>query len=264
MKRSVLIPCAILVAGALLATGCSRGPSEEEQKLADLQTQMTTIEQAYAGLEQTRADLVAARSELAELEAIDPKRRDDDQKARVEALQQTVGQLDGERENSFEAVQSQLADFLNTALNNVPDAEVTRKALEIYAAESIIVAQDMVEKAGDYKKAINHLTTAEGYYAATSFPPYPPLIEMIDRFQEWRFINRERFDAVQKNMTVDEVRATAGVPYYGNIREDDQRGVEMWLYPKREGGAAGIYFKQKTGKVYDTKFDAITTKVVQD
>lgn len=264
MKRSVLIPCTILVASALLAAGCSRGPSEEEQKQADLQNQVTTIEQAYADLQQTRADLTAARSELAELEAIDPKRRSEDQKARIEALGETVGQLDGTRENQFEEVQTQLADFLNTALNDFPNADFTKKALEIYAAEALIVADDMVAKAGDYKKAINHLNNAEGYYQATSFPPYQPLVDKIAQLQEMRFINRERFDAVQKGMTADEVKQVAGVPYYGNIREDDQRGVDMWLYPKREGGAAAVYFKQKTGKVYDTKFDAISTKVVQD
>ena len=64
-------------------------------------------------------------------------------------------------------------------------------------------------------------------------------------------------------MTKEDVIAAVGVPYYGNIQEDSKRGVETWLYRKADGGAAAIYFKMKNNKVYDKKFDAIKTKVVE-
>ncbi len=63
---------------------------------------------------------------------------------------------------------------------------------------------------------------------------------------------------------MDEVKVVGGIPYYGNIQEDTKKGVETWLYKKREGGAAAIYFKTKTGKVYSTKFDAVKIKVAQE
>jgi hypothetical protein len=79
-----------------------------------------------------------------------------------------------------------------------------------------------------------------------------------------RFINQERFDLIQKNMTMDEVKEIAGVPYYQNIQLDEKRGVETWLYRKEDGGAAAIYFKTKTTKSYDKKWDAVKTRVVSD
>ena len=79
-----------------------------------------------------------------------------------------------------------------------------------------------------------------------------------------RFINQERFDLVKNNMTMDEVKEIAGVPYYQNIQLDEKRGVETWLYRKEDGGAAAIYFKTNNGKTYNKKWDAITTKVVTD
>jgi hypothetical protein len=45
---------------------------------------------------------------------------------------------------------------------------------------------------------------------------------------------------------------------------DKKRGVETWLYRKREGGAAAVHFKTKDNKVYNTNFDAIKTKVVEE
>ena len=78
-----------------------------------------------------------------------------------------------------------------------------------------------------------------------------------------RYITQERFDLVKKGMTMDEVKEVVGVPYYQNIQVDEKRGVETWLYRKAEGGAAAIYFRTKTGKSYNKKFDAIKTKVVE-
>jgi len=63
-------------------------------------------------------------------------------------------------------------------------------------------------------------------------------------------------------MTMDEVRQIAGVPYYANIQDDKEKGIQTWLYRKRDGGAAAFYFTIKTGKVYSKNYDAIKTKIV--
>ncbi len=100
------------------------------------------------------------------------------------------------------------------------------------------------------------------YYQAANLQPYAPVVEKIKEMESWRFITQERFDKIQKKMTQDEVKQLAGVPYMRNIREDKERGVTFWLYPKREGGAAAVYFDKKN-LVYQKNFDAVTTKVVE-
>ncbi len=41
----------------------------------------------------------------------------------------------------------------------------------IYADEAILVADDMVFKSGDYKKAVDHLSSAQGYFDAAGLTP---------------------------------------------------------------------------------------------
>jgi hypothetical protein len=101
------------------------------------------------------------------------------------------------------------------------------------------------------------------YYESIGLPPYQPLIDKMSGLDEMRFITQERFDLVKKNMTMDEVKEAAGVPYYQNIQVDEKRKVETWLYRKREGGAAGIYFKTTNNKVYNKNFEAVKLKVAE-
>jgi hypothetical protein len=122
----------------------------------------------------------------------------------------------------------------------------------------------MVAKAGDYKKAIDHLTNAQGYFEAAGLTPYHPLVAKIEQLDSWRFITKERFDQVEKGMTKDEVTELVGKVYFRNIQESPDKGVETWLYKKREGGAAAFYFRMKTDKLYDKNFEAVSTSVVSD
>jgi hypothetical protein len=253
----------VLVLVGSFLSGCKRGPSEQELKLAELQTQLTAIEELNTKLSQVRADLEGAKATLAEIEGIRERDRSDEQKAELEQLPATIDELTAAQDTAFEELQGTLAEFLNVGLNEFPDAPETAKALNIYSHEAIVVSKDMVAKAGDYKKAINHLQAAAMLYQQAGLEPFQPLDEEIARLDEWRFITQERFDGVKNGMTKDEVSAIAGVPYYQNIQTDEKRGVETWLYRKREGGAAAIYFKIKTDKVYGKKFDAVKTKVAE-
>lgn len=68
----------------------------------------------------------------------------------------------------------------------------------------------------------------------------------------------ERFKAVKKGMTENEVREALGPPNLFNVREYEDRGVTAWFYPKDEAGAAaGVWFRMKDHKVYRINFDAI-------
>jgi outer membrane protein assembly factor BamE (lipoprotein component of BamABCDE complex)/outer membrane murein-binding lipoprotein Lpp len=254
----------LVVVILVLLAGCSSGPSEEELAQQQAQEQLTAVRQAYADLQQLRADIAADQTTINEIEAVPETKRTDEQKAQLEELGATLEQKRARSEETYDGLQAQLADFLNVALNTFPNSPETAEALKIYADEAILVADDIVAKAGDYKKAINHLSGAKGYYDAVGLEVYPALLAKIDELDSWSFITEERFAEIKKGMTKDEVKAVAGVPYYGNIQEDEKRGVETWLYKKREGGAAAVYFKIKTGKVYSTNFDAVKIKVAEE
>ena len=265
MRRSRFLPygIAILVVAGL-SSGCSRGPSEEELAKAAFEEQLATLQQQYEDLKQARTDLAAAQASLAEIEALKERDRSDEQKAELETLPTTIEELSSARDAAYEAVQGTLADFLNIALNEFPDHPATVEGLNLYSDEAILIADDVVAKSGDYKKAINQLDSANSYYDSIGLPPYQQLVDKLAELEDMRFITQERFDLVKKNMTMDEVKELIGVPYYQNIQVDEKRKVETWLYRKRDGGAAAIYFRTSNNKVYNKNFEAVKMKVAED
>jgi hypothetical protein len=265
MRRSRFLPYGIVILVVVgFISGCSRGPSEEELAKAAFEESLAALQEQYDALQQTRADLRTSEEKLAEIEAIRERDRTDEQKAELEALPTTIEEQKAARDTAYETVQATLADFLNVALNDFPQDPGTVQGLNMYSDEAILVADDIVAKAGDYKKAIGNLDAANSYYESIGLPPYQPLVDKIAALDDMRFITKDRFDQVKKNMTMDEVKAVAGVPYYQNIQVDEKRKVETWLYRKREGGAAAIYFRTTNNKVYNKNFEAIKVKVVEE
>jgi len=228
-----------------------------------MEGQLATLQQQYQDLQQVRADLAAAEVLLAEIEATKERDRSEEQVAELDELPARIELLNATKDEKYEEVQATLADFLNVALNEFPEHPGTIEGLGIYADEAILIARDTVIQAGDYKKAIGQLDAAASYFDSLDLPQYQPLTDEIATLQEMRFITRERFDLVKKNMTMDEVKEIAGYPYYQNIQRNEKQGVETWLYRKKEGGAAAIYFKMKTSKVYNKNFEAVKMKVVE-
>jgi len=265
MKRNrLLLLCVVSIALIGFAQGCSRGPSEEELKLAAFQEQFAGLKQSYEALTNLRTEHEAQEAVLATLTEIPEDKLDDAQKAQLEEVTTSLAAGATQTEAGFEEVQGMLADLLNVGINEYPDTPETADALIMYSDEAILVAVDMVEQSGDYKKAIDHLSSAEGYFDAAGLSAYHPLVAQIADFDSWRFINQERFDAITKGMTKEEVVATVGQVYFRNIQEDPGKGVESWLYKKREGGAAAFYFKTRTQKLYDKNWEAISTQVVTE
>ncbi len=266
MKRNqIACMCVVLVATLGLVQGCSRGPSEEDLKLVAFQEQFAAVQVEYDALINLRSEIEAAVLALAELQAIPENKLTDEQQVEIEEIQAKLETTTADTEAAFEVVQGQLADLLNVGINEYPDSNETASALMMYADEAILVADDMVLKSGDYKKAIDHLNTAEGYFEAAQLSSYHPLAAKIGELDDWRYITQERFDQVRKGMTKDEVVALVGQVYFRNVQETPSKGVEAWLYKKREGGAAAFYFKIKTQKVYDWNWEAVAvTTVVQD
>jgi len=245
-----------------LVQGCSRGPSEEELKLIAFQEQFAALQQQYDALVNMRSEIEVAELALAELQAIPENTLTDEQKLEIEEVQAKLDESASGGEAVFEEVQGLLADLLNIGINEFPSSNETADALMMYSDEAILVADDMVAKVGDYKKAVDHLSSAEGYFEAAGLSQYHPLMAKIAELDDWRFITQERFDAVKKGMTKEEVVALVGQVYFRNIQESPDKGVESWLYKKRKGGAAAFYFKIKTGKAYDKNWEAVAVTTV--
>ncbi len=262
MRRRILTSMLVIPIVFGLMTGCtSKEEREKEQKKAQMGQQITEIEQMYADLQKSREELASLRTALKEAEAIPVRKRSEETKAQLAELPDRIKTLEEKTSKDYDTLQDKLATFLTTALNDFPKAPETAKGLEIYAKEALYTAEDVVKKAGDYKKAIEILQTAKTYYESIGLTPYQPLLDAMDKYDEMRFITKERFDAVKKGMTEDEVTAVAGAPYYLNKKKDEKRGIEYWLYPRRDGGAAAIYFNKKK-KVYHKDFNAVKPRVV--
>jgi outer membrane murein-binding lipoprotein Lpp len=260
MKNYRVLPCcAVLLAVIVLAGGCSSGPSEEELALAAMQEQAQAINTAYETLTQQRAELDAAETAIAEIEGISKRSRTDEQNQQLEELTAKLPELQESIDTGYNDVQEKLADYLFLALNDFPEAPETQEGLRIYADEAIFNAEDTVTKSGNYNKGMETMITAKEYYVAIGLEPLPMLVDKIAEYEDWRFITKERFDQVKRNMTPDEVKEVVGVPYYKNIRENPNKTI-TWIYGRREGGAAAITFNTK-GKVYHTNFDAVKPKV---
>lgn len=265
MRKFLIIPALFaLVATLALTTGCNTGPSAEEKAEMAMQNQFDAVQKAYSELQGKREELKTAKATITEIEAIRERKRTDEQKAQLEEATKKVTELSKAVDEGYTSLQNILTPLLTTLLNEHRDAPQTLEALKIYSDEAIIAAEEMVQKSGDYKKAMKSLSTAEGYYKAIGQAPYPSLEDKIKEYEDWRFITKERFDKVNKGMTEEEVKALIGVPYYRNIQEDPKKGVTAWLYKKREGGGAGIYFKTERQKVYSKNWTALKTKVSSD
>ena len=126
--------------------------------------------------------------------------------------------------------------------------------------EDMIVAQEFIDKGGDYRRAIEIYQTA-----LIADPNNEELQAAIAEAEELRFMNEERFSQVSKNMTEEEVREVLGPVYLQNIKRYEDQGVTAWYYRKQDGGAAGVFFQEKRGvlKVYKFDFSAVKPQVIE-
>ncbi|MEE8523872.1 MAG: hypothetical protein V3T72_08065 [Thermoanaerobaculia bacterium] len=133
--------------------------------------------------------------------------------------------------------------------------ETQRAAFDMKAAEDILVAQEYIDKAGNYQKALDIFATS-----LLADPDSQLLLEARARTEELRYMTEERFAAAKKGMGEAEVREALGTPQPVNIREYDDGEVIAWFYPKAaRKAAAGVYFREQRGelKVYSVDFAAI-------
>ena len=258
----------------LLACG---GSSPEEQAAAK-------ADEEWAWIEQAKADLDAKRQELAQFRE-QPESEQPESEPSTEASGDGEGEGEGEGETpptpeelaaQADAMQEEiyklaekfgarLAQFINDQAISVGAelTEVQNQGLAYMSDEAIVMAQEYIDKGGEYKKAIQIFTDS-----LRSNPGYEPLLEAKARAEENQYMSQERFAQVKKKMTQDEVRALLGQVKRSNLQEYTEQNRVGWFYKKQNGGAAGVFFKEKSSgsgdwTVETLNYEAIKPRVIE-
>lgn len=173
----------------------------------------------------------------------------------LETLQTQKDEVQKTLDQTYDAFMDNLTLFLNKGLNEFPDKPETKKAIRMYSDENIRVAQEYIDRAGDYPKALDILKEA-----IKIDPDYPKLQEALRHVHEWQYITRERFDKVKKGMSMKQVKEICGNPNIKYIKEEKKASgkITAWFYPKEDKTATGIYFLN--GRVYQKQWEIKTKK----
>jgi hypothetical protein len=135
------------------------------------------------------------------------------------------------------------------------DDEGRRGAVRMKSDEDLAVAQEWIERGGDYRRAIEILETQRAVDSADA-----RLDQALSRAREMRFVTPERFARVQAGMTPVDVRAALGPVNLREVLRRPAEQLEAWYYPKRGGGRAAVYFRYDEGRrayvVYQTELAA--------
>jgi hypothetical protein len=216
----------------------------KRQELSDLRRQATEAEiageeAAESGAEEVEGEVIS--------EAIDCE-------AEIAALEEEIAA-------DTDAFTQRLVVFLNAdpMIEGEPPTERQTAALRLKSSEDIILAQEWIDKGGDYKRAIDIYTTALGFD-----PDNEELRSALEAAELNRWMSEERFAAVEKGMGEAEVRSLLGQANLHNVRRYDDKDVVAWFYPTAEGGAAAaVWFRPDDSgalRVYQIKFQAVDPK----
>jgi hypothetical protein len=164
------------------------------------------------------------------------------------------------RENDLRARASSLGDRLVRYLAALDrsrgnDDPEWKQAVRLKSDEDLAVAQEWIDRGGDYRRAIEILETQRALD-----PDYPRLEQALARARDMRFVTPERFARVQEGMTPVDVRAALGPVNLREVLRRPAERLEAWYYPKRAGGKAAVYFRYDDTKrgfvVYQTELAA--------
>ncbi|MCB1053989.1 MAG: hypothetical protein KDD11_00570 [Acidobacteria bacterium] len=254
----------------LLASAFACGDDTAVQEQAQAER-----EAALVALEQSKADLDAKRAEYSELEAKINAPEDAEAETSADApaegeepmtqeqLEEQAKNLKQEIEDDSQKLASDIVGFINEdpPVQGEPFSPELERAVNLKVEEDILLAQEWIESGGDYRRAITILESLQPLA-----PDNAHLQEELEHAKNFRYMTEDRFAAVKKGMTEDEVREALGPVNLRNIKPYEDRGVVAWFYPKEGGGAAGVFFNQKKGKtqVYKTDFNAVQSQAGGD
>lgn len=257
---------------ALFLVGCA---SQEE-------AEVDTSAEEWAAVEAAKEALEAKRQEIADLKiALSADAESDDATSDTageegaegetaepltpEKMQEHLANAQQDVVSLAEDFMTKLVEFLNNQ-NMVEGAELTssqKQAINWKTHEDIVLAQEYIEKGGDYRRALDIYAQAKGLD-----PDNQELAAAIAQAESDRYMTEERFAQVKKSMTEGQVRALLGQVHHSNLRDYPENKTVGWFFPKEDGGAAGVFFREKNGekKVYSFDYGAVkppVTKVIE-
>ncbi|MCH9650890.1 MAG: hypothetical protein K0U98_21885 [Deltaproteobacteria bacterium] len=246
-----------LFAGIVLLSpiGCGSDTAQVDElavardaALAELRGAKQALDEKRAQLGELQAKLTAPEPEEGEEEAVEP--------IDPEAVKAEIATLKAHIENDADTLGGSIVTFINEdpPVSGEPLSETQQAAIDMKVDEDILLAQEWIQVGGDYKRAISILEQI-----LPLAPDHPRLKEEIERADTFRYMTEERFESAKKGLSEEEVRELLGPVNLRNVREYPDKGVIAWFYPKDGGGAAGVYFRKKSGAfaVYKTDFNAV-------
>jgi tetratricopeptide (TPR) repeat protein len=133
------------------------------------------------------------------------------------------------------------------------------RAATLYASEKIRLGDDYLNVLGRSEKAISM------YQSALSIDPQNESAKQrIAVAEARRFATMDAFASVKNGMKESDVQQLIGMPPEDWIKQvvQNKRAYSVWIYPKRDGGAAAVYFD--SGLVYHTNWNAAPAPAVSD
>jgi hypothetical protein len=223
---------ALIAAFALTWVAC--GPNAEERKAMEMKRK---ADAAKAQMEAAREPMIAARAELdaarAELKAAEGYPKELVEK--INGLEAKLFPLAGE----FRKTANEYLAFSGAKPGETMTAE-QRQVIDWMVDEQLLAAQEHIDKAGDYGKAI------EIYDQILAGDMGNAKVEAAKASAEkLRYMDEARFALVQKGMTQKQVRATVGSVLRGSSQAYPDKGLIGWFYAKDADKYAGVYFKEQ-------------------
>lgn len=259
--RKLFVLVTLLLLGLGLAA-CESGPTEEEIKAQQDAEAWAKVQELKESLDAKRQELKELRNppEAAEGEEAAAEGEEGVELPSPEEVEAQIKELQNEVNTLSDEFSQTLAQFINSQglTEGAELTEIQRAAFDMKAEEDILIAQEYIDKGGDYQRAIDIYNTAMLFD-----PENERLKEVHARALELRFMTEERFSQVKKGMSEDEVRELLGTPKASNVREFDG-GVIGWFYPQEptedSRPAAGVFFQKKKDelKVYKADFVAVS------
>ena len=253
--RASLVAAVAALALVTLVSACGGG--EGEDGTGEREARLEEIRQQKEALDAERDELAAMEERLAQAESGElPEGEEVD----PEQLRADIEQLDAQITEDAETLNAAIAEFINAAqlVEGEPIPAPTQAALALKADEDLILAREYITEGGDYARAIRI------YEDILSYAPDNPEVQAaLERAQELRYMDEERFAQVENGMTKPEVRDVLGTVNPRNVRTYDDRDLEAWFYPKgQNAGAAGVYFRKRGDRweVYRADFEAVSAE----
>ena len=216
MKNTLLTLVALLLAGVMSASAAASSAKGEWE----------AIEADYKWLETLRVSAPP----------VDPRAP---RKERIELYLQN--------ERKVEPVYARFIEKLESYYQKTGDP----RAAQLFAREKIRIGDGYMEILARYDRAINMYRSA--LYIDPNNAEAKAKLELAEAR---RYVAPDAFTKVRSGMREPEVQEILGDPREDWIRQkiEGTRVFSVWIYPRRDGGAAAVYFEG--GVVYHTNWDA--------